>query len=99
MKKGVIIWTIIGIIILIFGTWIVMNNSLPEDSQNEGNKTYCDSKSREGEYCMKIYSPVCGWMGPNIQCIKYPCAGNYGNSCEACHDENVEYYTSGECPN
>jgi hypothetical protein len=52
-----------------------------------------------GEVCMQIYSPVCGWADPTrIQCIRYPCATTYSNSCNACNDINVQYWTEGECP-
>ncbi|MFA5856180.1 MAG: Kazal-type serine protease inhibitor domain-containing protein [Candidatus Pacearchaeota archaeon] len=42
---------------------------------------------------------VCGWFNPQqIQCLKYPCANNYDNSCSACSNENVLYWTYGTCP-
>jgi putative hemolysin len=49
--------------------------------------------------CTKEYMPVCGWFNQSIQCIKYPCAGEYGNKCMACADEKVAYWTEGKCPN
>lgn len=48
--------------------------------------------------CTKEYVPVCGWFNLSIQCIKYPCASNYGNKCMACANENVAYWTEGNCP-
>ncbi|MBW2991236.1 hypothetical protein KY348_06050 [Candidatus Woesearchaeota archaeon] len=48
--------------------------------------------------CTMEYKPVCGWANENIQCLKYPCASTYSNQCMACFDENVEYWTEGECP-
>jgi len=65
---------------------------------NDSSKNYCNPKSREGSACIALYKPVCGWFGQNIQCIKYPCASTYGNSCEACHNKDVEFWTEGECP-
>lgn len=102
MNKDTFIWTVIGIVIISLGIWAI-NNYVGDKNTNideEANETvvYCDPQSREGEFCTKVYSPVCGWFNKTIQCIKYPCAQNYGNSCEACHNPGVEYYTSGECP-
>ncbi|MFH2020466.1 MAG: hypothetical protein ABIJ34_03570 [archaeon] len=49
--------------------------------------------------CQGIYYPVCGWFDSGqIQCIKYPCAANFNNSCLACNNEYILYYTIGECP-
>lgn len=59
-------------------------------SDGDSNKNYCTSESREAEACITLYDPVCGWK--DNEKIK-----TYGNSCIACMDENVEYWTSGEC--
>ena len=62
-------------------------------------ESFCTSASRNVTSCNKNNNPVCGWFDPSkIQCIKYPCANNYGNSCEACKDENIIYWTEGSCP-
>jgi len=59
----------------------------------------CTEESRKADFCIEIYQPVCGWSDPEkIRCIKFPCANTYSNSCFACMDENVLYYTEGECP-
>ena len=71
------------------------NNSTPLPSELE--KKYCALESREPGACISIYEPVCGWFNENIKCIKYPCAKTYGNSCEACKDKNVEYWSKKEC--
>lgn len=64
------------------------------DAQN-----YCTAGHREAQCCIMLYAPVCGWFDPSkIQCFAYPCAGTYSNSCLACMDENVLYWTAGECP-
>jgi putative hemolysin len=66
-----------------------------EPAQNE-----CTIESRKGEFCSAQYEPVCGWFdGAKIQCIAYPCAQTFSNSCNACHNDNVAYWTTGECPN
>jgi len=59
----------------------------------------CMPEQRAAEACTEEYAPVCGWSDPGkIQCMKYPCAQTYSNACSACKDENVAYYTFGECP-
>ena len=67
------------------------------EGNNVGERNYCPPEGREAGACIQLYQPVCGWFGKEIQCIKYPCANTYGNSCFACMDENVEYWTEGEC--
>ncbi|MFH0862233.1 MAG: hypothetical protein V1875_04305 [Candidatus Altiarchaeota archaeon] len=58
----------------------------------------CSLEQRKADFCTEEYAPVCGFSDPaKIQCIKYPCAQTYGNACAACRDENVAYYTIGEC--
>ncbi|MEK6871569.1 MAG: hypothetical protein AABX16_01565 [Nanoarchaeota archaeon] len=71
-----------------------------EDVQDTNNKEiYCALEQRETDFCTQIYEPVCGWLDPaKIQCIKYPCAQTFSNSCVACGNENVLYFTDGECP-
>ena len=57
----------------------------------------CTAESRKGDACPTIYSPVCGHK-PDIVCVTVPCNYvTYSNSCEACHIEDVESYTVGEC--
>lgn len=71
---------------------------LKEKEFGEG-KFFCSNESRNVDACIEIYQPVCGWNDPEkIQCIKFPCADTFSNSCFACMDENVLYYTEGECP-
>jgi uncharacterized protein len=61
-------------------------------------KHYCSPESRKAEVCPTLYQPVCGWFSADIKCFAYPCAANAANSCIACMNENVEYWTEGECP-
>jgi hypothetical protein len=69
------------------------------NNNSSNNKVYCTPQDREGDACIMIYDPVCGWSDPaKVQCIKFPCAQTYGNSCQACQDETVLYYTPGVCP-
>ncbi|MFH1224958.1 MAG: hypothetical protein V1676_04100 [Candidatus Diapherotrites archaeon] len=73
------------------------------DAGNSGGgvraENYCTPESRNAEVCMSLYKPVCGWFdAEKIRCFRYPCAANYPNSCVACTDEKVAYWTEGECP-
>lgn len=62
-------------------------------------QNYCSPESRNASACAAVYQPVCGWFNPGkIQCFKYPCAATYSNSCAACMDQKVWYWTDGECP-
>ncbi|MFA4960595.1 MAG: hypothetical protein WC548_02925 [Candidatus Pacearchaeota archaeon] len=61
-------------------------------------KNYCTDEQRVDEFCVMEYRPVCGWFKQDILCVKYPCAQTYDNSCVACHDEIVSYWSEGECP-
>lgn len=62
-------------------------------------RNFCDVESRNADACIEIYQPVCGWSDPEkIRCVTYPCASTYSNSCFACQDQNVKYWTEGECP-
>ena len=71
----------------------------PIINQNGSLKqNYCTPEQKKAEICTMDYNPVCGWFGENIQCIRYPCASTFSNSCGACQSENVAYWTEGECP-
>ncbi len=60
---------------------------------------YCTEEQRESYACLAVYKPVCGWFdSKQVQCIKYPCAQTYSNSCHACLDKKVISWTEGECP-
>lgn len=67
--------------------------------QGKLKANYCSNESRNAYACPSIYGPVCGWSDPaKIQCIKYPCAQEYDNSCNACKNKDILYWTDGECP-
>jgi hypothetical protein len=71
----------------------------PSRNGGEEEKHYCAIADRASEACMDVYDPVCGWVDPGqIQCIRYPCAATYSNSCFACIDSKVQYWTESECP-
>ena len=75
-------------------------SNITTSNQNQSSRqNYCTPEQRKGEMCMEIYQPACGWFDPaKIQCIKYPCAQTFSNSCFACQDSKVLYWTNGECP-
>ena len=104
MKKKNNVFSIVLVIILILvvvSTIIfLIAGKIWEDSVDlPSGAILCTSESRNPDGCLQIYKPVCGWFDPEkIQCVKYPCASTYSNICEACLDENVAYFTDGECP-
>ena len=61
-------------------------------------KTKCLANERNTQVCTLEYAPVCGWFDQSIKCLRYPCAQNYGNHCQACQNAQVVYWTKGECP-
>jgi hypothetical protein len=59
----------------------------------------CTGNDRAVAACIEIYLPVCGWFDTDeVNCDAYPCARTYSNSCFACIDTSVLYWTPGECP-
>ena len=69
------------------------------DSIDEKKQNFCSIDSRNTDACITLYDPVCGWNNPEeIKCIKFPCATTYSNSCNACTNSEVLYWTSGVCP-
>lgn len=65
----------------------------------DDEKNYCPPIARNESRCITQYQPVCGWFdAESSQCTRYPCAQTYSNSCVACSDRIVSYWTAGECP-
>ncbi|MBI3623460.1 hypothetical protein HY212_05280 [Candidatus Pacearchaeota archaeon] len=97
MRNKILITTtiLLGIILLAFIASLAINAN---KNQNFPSGHDCTPSSRNADACITIYKPVCGWFSDNIQCIKYPCAQTYSNSCEACKNSDVSHYTEGECP-
>jgi len=96
--KLTIILILIAVAVAI-GATIYIKYAPGEELAPEGTKTYCTPESRNADFCTAIYQPVCGWNNPTkVQCIKYPCAETYTSPCNACKNDNVEYWTPGECP-
>lgn len=68
-------------------------------NETQPKENYCTPESRQAEVCIQLYKPVCGWFDPEkIQCIRYPCAQTFSNSCFACANADVLYWTEGGCP-
>lgn len=64
-----------------------------------GEKYFCSNESRNADFCITLYDPVCGWLNSEeIKCIKFPCADTYSNSCNACKNPDILYFTKGNCP-
>lgn len=59
----------------------------------EIKKTYCTEESRDAELCVDVYEPVCG---NTFEITLKP--KTYSNSCFACSEKDVQYYTKEECP-
>ncbi len=92
---SILLVLILGIFLIIITYQRYQNRIIPEDQ-----KTFCTNESRNAQACIQIYQPVCGWYdSEKVNCIKYPCAETFSNSCQACLNENVEFYTEGVCPN
>jgi hypothetical protein len=68
-----------------------------EEEFDPAEEIECEEEER-GIECDGVYKPVCGWSGENVNCLVYPCANNYENSCRACNNRDVEKYTFGKCP-
>ena len=98
MKHNRKIALTITILVILGATMIFLITSItPNNPSSEGN--YCSSESRNAEACIELYQPVCGWFNPEkVQCIKYPCAQTFSNSCFSCMNPDVLYWTDGECP-
>lgn len=67
-------------------------------SGNSEEKIYCTQESRKAQACTADYNPVCGYV--QVECITAPCnpvPETFSNSCAACMNERVEYYTEGAC--
>ncbi len=62
------------------------------------NAHFCTDGERDVEVCNQEYDPVCGWFYDDVECDERPCAVNAPNPCEACINEDVEFWTEGECP-
>ncbi len=79
------------------GKFYYNNTSIPKNGfrNQPGNRNpkfhRCRTNER-GKVCTSDYNPVCG-VSPNGS------MQTYGNSCSACGDPNVNFWTNGACSN
>lgn len=69
-----------------------------DSGSEEHAPNYCTDESREIDSCDVPSHIVCGWYSATVQCEIGPCVRMFGNECEACRDNSIEYWTEGECP-
>ncbi len=60
------------------------------ENASKVERNYCSSGERP-EICYALYDPVCGVDESGIE-------KTYSNNCVACSNEDVAYWTEGECP-
>ncbi len=73
-------------------------DSLLDFLSGEKKQNFCSPESRNAEACTMDYNPVCGYV--QVECITTPCnpvPETFSNSCVACSNEDVLYWTQGEC--
>lgn len=60
-------------------------------------KRFCEEKDRTA-ICTNEDNSACGWLDQGPSCREPPCVNQYKNSCKACINEEILYWTEGECP-
>ena len=66
--------------------------------EEKSKRINCENYQRNVEACIEIYQPVCGWNDPEkVQCREGSCLETFSNPCFACLNEDILYYTEGEC--
>jgi len=80
----------------ILSIFLILLKSRAQDTENLQG-FLCSAQSRQGDVCPDIYAPVCAFRF-DVTCQNSACFYiTYPNSCEACHDPNVQGYVDGEC--
>lgn len=86
------------LVIVLLGVFVFLVVNLGIGEGDEAMQVFCPEDSRNAEFCIQVYEPVCGYFNPGwIECVREPCAETYSNSCEACKNSDVLYYVDGEC--
>ncbi|MEK6899124.1 MAG: hypothetical protein AABW79_03450 [Nanoarchaeota archaeon] len=76
----------------------VVNPIPPESEPNIYYEPhYCAPESRDVE-CDESQGVVCGWFTQQQGSCNGPCVKIFVNTCQACEDDRVEYWTNGDCP-
>lgn len=79
----------------------VNGESLGESAPSGQPAHYCADEDRDVEVCEDIDEPVCGWYDlSHVECAPDdPCVRSvFPNVCRACQNQNIEYWTEGDCP-
>jgi len=70
------------------------------NNKNTNEKNYCKPSDRKNINCTISDNFVCGFLNNNsTECAIAPCSITYTNSCDACIDTNISYWTIGKCSN
>lgn len=91
MKYPKFILFILIIVLVLLVSYIII-------SYNTKTKFITCKENQNADSCIEIYKPVCGYV--QVDCIKEPCdlqTQTFSNSCFACSNNRVKYYTGGEC--
>jgi len=89
---------ILVLALLLIGIALYMINKNQNIHSAQNNFTNCKESQRNAEACIEIYAPVCGYV--QVECIKAPCnpvQETFSNSCFACSNSRVLYYSEGVC--
>jgi hypothetical protein len=70
------------------------NSTIPEP-----DKHYCDANSTRADkkFCATFYDPVCGHYNSNKPGDNKQYQITYSNSCFACRDQKIGFWTQGRC--
>ena len=92
-------WVLVSVAVLLSASMIAVlaigsNGADNEDGAqglpDEEERNYCTPDSRDADICIMLYDPVCGWQEDGSH-------GTYSNSCVACSEEKVLFWTEDEC--
>ena len=104
--KILILAIVVIFIALLISAVLIINSYLTikkdktdyDNSDNNKQKINCLPSQRDSDFCIEIYEPVCGYR--QVQCVTTPCdpvPETFSNSCFACAEDSIIYYTQGEC--
>jgi hypothetical protein len=61
-------------------------------------KHFCKEKDRKADTCPPEEGLTCGLYDQGLTCREPPCVEEFSSTCAACNDEDIIYWTEGECP-